>query len=109
MPGRGPSGSSGSAIRTSDELVRAPRQLAIALRDRVRDVRPPAQRHAVPVDRDVGMVILELGQLADAVHERERLPEAGEAELALERAVDLGPAGGCLHGRSMETVSPRSA
>src|SRR5215207_6930054 len=98
MPGRGPSGSSGSAIRTSDQLVRAPRQLAIALRDRVRDVRPPAQRHAVPVDRDVGMVTLVLGELADAVHERERVPEAPEAELALEGAADLGPAGWRLHG-----------
>ena len=57
------------------------------------------------MDRDVGVVVLRLGQLADAVHERERLGEARETELTLERAVDLGPARRWLHGRSMESVS----
>lgn len=53
---------------------------------------PPAECHAVVVDGDVRMVVLCLGQLADAIHERERLPETFERERALERALDLVPA-----------------
>ena len=37
------------------------------------------------------MVVLRLGELADAVHERERLDEVVELERALERVVDLAP------------------
>ena len=42
------------------------------------------------------MVVLRLGQLADAIHECERLDERGKLERALERTVDLAPAFG-LH------------
>jgi hypothetical protein len=51
-------------------------------------------------------VILGLGQLTDLVHERERLGEVRKAKLALEGAVDFGPAGRRFHGPSMETASP---
>jgi Membrane domain of glycerophosphoryl diester phosphodiesterase len=68
-------------------------QLSIPVGDRARDMRPPAQAHLVPVDLDVRVVVRVLGELADAVHERERLGEVGEAELALESAVHLGPSG----------------
>ncbi len=54
----------------------------------------------VVVDRDVGMVVLGLGQLTDAVHERERVDERIELERALERLVDLCPAFGG-HGSSI--------
>jgi archaetidylinositol phosphate synthase len=43
-------------------------------------------------DRDIGMVVLGLCELADPVHEVERLPEALEDERALERALVLAPA-----------------
>ena len=51
-------------------------ELAVAVGDAARGVRPPAERHAVVVDRDVGVVVLGLGQLTHAVHERERIDEA---------------------------------
>lgn len=43
------------------------------------------------MNRDVRVVILALGELGDAVYERDRLDEVAEAEDALERAVDLAP------------------
>jgi archaetidylinositol phosphate synthase len=55
-------------------------------------MRPPAKRHAVVVDRDVGVVVLGLGELAHAVDERQSRDEGAELERALERVVDLGPA-----------------
>ena len=81
----------------ADQLGGSPRQLDVAVGDRVLHMRPPAERHAVPVDRDVGVVVSGLGERADPVHERERLREVAEEELALQRAVDLGPALGCFH------------
>ena len=62
----------------------------ITLCDGVRDVRPPAKRHLVPVDLDVRMVTLTLGELADPVHEGERLREVLEAKLTLEPTVNQG-------------------
>ena len=44
------------------------------------------------MDRDVGMVILGLGELADPVHEVERLTEVLELERALEGTLVLAPA-----------------
>ena len=46
------------------------------------------------MDRDVGMVAFALCELADPVHERERLGKVPEPKLAFERALDLGPAFG---------------
>ena len=62
----------------------------VALGDRVCDVRPPAQRDLVPMDLDVGMVTFALGELADPVHEGERLGEVFEAKLTLEGTVNQG-------------------
>ena len=66
------------------QLVRLFGQLVVALGDGVLDVRPPAQGHAIPVDLDVGMVILALGEFADPVHERERLGEVAKLVLSLQ-------------------------
>ena len=57
----------------------------------------PAQNHAAPRELDVRMVVLGLGQLADAVDERQRLGEVLEPELTLEGAVDLVPSVGRAH------------
>jgi hypothetical protein len=48
------------------------------------------------------VVILGLGQSADAVHERERLGEVRERELALQGAVDLAPAFGRRHAKEYD-------
>ena len=48
------------------------------------------------------MVVLGLRQLADAVHERERLGEVRESELALQRPVDLAPAFGRAHAEQYD-------
>ena len=50
---------------------------------------------------DVGVMVLRLGQLAHAVHERERLAEVLERERSLERAVDLAPLIRIGHGSSI--------
>jgi archaetidylinositol phosphate synthase len=44
------------------------------------------------------MMVLGFGELADAVHERERIDEALELERPLERLADLGPAFGIHRG-----------
>jgi len=75
--------------RRLSQVVRTGGELVVALGDRVPGVRPPPERHQVPVDLDVGVVPLALGKLADSVHERERLCEVAEPELALERTVNL--------------------
>ena len=54
------------------------RRARIAVGDGIRDMRPPAKRHLVPVDLDVRMVVLPLGELADTVHEGEGLGEVAE-------------------------------
>ena len=72
-------------------------QLVVALGDRVLDVRPPAQGHAVPVDLDVRMVVLALGELADPVHERERLGEVAKLVLSLQSTFNQRVTSGRLH------------
>ena len=52
--------------------------------DRVGDVRPPAQLHAVPVDLHIGMVIGFLSGGPDAVHEGQAGREVREAQFPLE-------------------------
>ncbi len=64
--------------------------------------------------RDVGVVILRLGKLADAVHEPERSAKVRERERSLESAVDLAPAlrshGGSIYDRRQSmTVSTENA
>src|SRR5262249_52254495 len=86
-----------SSETQSSEAFRALRQLAVAVRDPAGGVGPPAQRHPVVRDRDVGMVVRLLRHLGHPVHEVHRGPEVGEAELALEGAVHLAPAFGHGH------------
>lgn len=52
----------------------------------------PAEHDPFVVDRDIRVVVLALGELCDTVHERHRSREIVEAELVLERTVDLAPA-----------------
>ena len=66
------------------------------------------------MDRDVGVVILGLGELAHAVHERQRGDEAREPEGPFERAVDLSPivcrhAGSIYDRRTMTTPAENAA
>src|ERR1700752_4100369 len=52
------------------------------------------------------MMVLRLGQLADAVHERERVGEVVEPELALQGAVGLAPAPGRAHAGQYDWRDP---
>lgn len=65
------------------------------------------------MNRDVGVVVLGLGERSHAVHEREGIDERGELERALECAVDLCPAfgnhDGSIYDRFVMTVSSESA
>ena len=70
---------------------RAGRHVTVAVRDRLRGVRAPAEHDPAPAELHVRVVVLGLGEFADAVHERERLGEVREPELSLERPVDLAP------------------
>jgi len=84
-----------SSSRECVELGRKPggllSEVAVSIRDAASRVCPPAKRHAVVVDRDVGVMILRLGELAHSVHEREGLDEVAERKRPLERAVHLAP------------------
>lgn len=75
-------------------------EVAVAVCDPIGSVRPPAEGHAVVVNRDVRVVVLRLGEVADAVHERECRNEVLELERTLESAVDLAPSLGG-HGDSI--------
>ena len=85
MPGGRRQGSTGL------ELVGQRRERAVAIRDAARRMRPPGDGHLVVADRDVGVVILDLGVVAETADERERVAERGELEGALELAVVLCP------------------
>lgn len=54
--------------------------------------------------RDVGVMVLALGEFGDAVQERHRLGEVAEPEDTLERAVDLAPTVGHGHQRQYADV-----
>ena len=66
----------GLALRL--ELGRLRGQVAVAVGDPARGVRPPAKGHVPVADRDIGMVVIGLRELADAVHER-RVPRRSSA------------------------------
>lgn len=83
---------------SSDELVGASGQLAVALGDPAGRVRRPADADARVADPDVGMVVLGLREVGEAVDERDRVAEPVEDELALEGAVALGPVLAHAHG-----------
>jgi hypothetical protein len=76
---------------SSDEVVRLPGHLPVAVGDPARGVGRPADGDALEADRDVRVVVGGLGGLREPVHERDRCREAVEHELPLERAVDLRP------------------
>ena len=76
-------------------------ELTVALRYPAGGVRPPAQRHAVVVDRDVRMMVRRLRELGDAVDEDHRGHEVGEPKCPFERAVHLPPCVGTAHAASM--------
>jgi hypothetical protein len=83
---------------SSDQLVGASGELAVAIGDTARGVGRPAHRDTVEADGDVGVVVLRFRELGEPVDERDRLGEAGELELALEGAVALRPVTGRAHG-----------
>ncbi len=76
----------------SGERVGARRELAVTVRDRGGRMRRPADADSLVADRDLRMVIGGLGGLGEPVDEVDPLEVAVEAELTLERTVDLAPA-----------------
>jgi archaetidylinositol phosphate synthase len=84
----------------SDEEVRLPRELSIAVGDASGGVGPPADGDAAVADVDVGMVVLGLREVAEAADEGDRLGEGRKLQLADERAVDLAPV--LRHGHATE-------
>lgn len=83
---------------SSDQLVGAGGQLAVAVGDPARRMRRPADGDAPVADRDVGVVVRSLRQVGEAVDERDRLAEPVEDEFALESAVAFRPGPGLVHG-----------
>src|SRR5688572_1404628 len=76
-------------------------QLAVPLRDPVLVVAPDLEPHLVPVDREVGMVLLALRREGDLVEEPHRPDEVLEPVPATQSALGLLPALGMLgHGRA---------
>ena len=82
---------------SSDQLVGASGQLAIAIRDAARRVRRPADGDALVADGDVGMVVLGLREVGEPVDEPDRLAEAVEDEFAFEGSVTFGPSTARAH------------
>ncbi len=76
----------------SEQIVGARRELAVAVADAAGRVRRPADGDAPVADRDVGMMVLRLGQVGEPADERDRRGEPVEDELSLEGAVALDPA-----------------
>jgi phosphatidylglycerophosphate synthase len=75
----------------SGEFVRPGGQVPVPLGDAAFRVGRPADRDPSVADRDVGMVVLGLGQLGEAIDERDRSREVLERQLALECALPLAP------------------
>ena len=82
---------------SSDQLVGARGEISIPVGDAARGVRRPAHRDAPVRDGDVGVVALGLRELREPVHEGDRLGEARELELPLERAAALAPLSARAH------------
>jgi CDP-alcohol phosphatidyltransferase-like enzyme len=82
---------------SSDELVSPGGQLAVAVGDPALGVGRPAHGDPPVADRDVGMVVLGLGQPSEAVDEGDRSREVVERQLALECALPLAPSMGNAH------------
>jgi len=82
---------------SSDELVRARGQLAVAVGDPAGGVGRPADGDSPVGDLHVGVVVLGLGELREAVDEGDRRRKVVEGELPLERALALAPTLGNVH------------
>lgn len=82
---------------SSDDLVGPGGQRPVALGDPAFRVGRPANGDLPVADRDVGVMVLALGQLGEAVDERDRRGEVVERQLALECAVPLVPSVGNAH------------
>src|SRR5581483_2673653 len=95
--GRRDEATGAARVTESGELAGARGHLPVAVGDPAFGVGHPADGHALVADRDVGVVVLGLGQLGEPVDELDRRRERLERELPLERAVDLGPAFGDAH------------
>jgi phosphatidylglycerophosphate synthase len=76
---------------SSEKLVGAGGELAVAVRDAAGGVRRPADRDAAVADRNVGMVVLGLREVGEPVDESDRIAESVELERPLEAAVTLHP------------------
>ncbi len=84
---------------SSEQLVRAGGELAVAVRDAAGGVRRPADRDAAVADRDVGMVVLGLREVGEPVDESDRVSESVELERPLEGSVALHPGSVLAHTR----------
>ncbi len=89
---------------SSDQLVRAGRELAVAVGDAAGGVRRPADRDPAVADRDVGVVVLGLREVGEPVDEADRIAEPFEVHRPLERPVPLDPGLVVAHGESLSLL-----
>ena len=94
---------SGESDRLLD-VVRASGHLPVAIRDRGGGVGGPANGDALVADDDVWVVVDGVGDLGDAIHEGDPVQIGFEAELPLERAVDLAPSFELVHEAEYATT-----
>ena len=90
----------------SGEPVGSFGHLAVAVGDRGGRVGRPANANALVADGDGRVVVGGLGGLGEAVYERDPVQVAVEAELPLERTVDLAPPLENAHGDQYATAPP---
>lgn len=89
---------------SSEQLVGAGGELAVAVGDPARGVRGPADRHPAVADRDVGMMVLGLREIGEPVDEADGVAELREVDRSLERPVALGPAVVVRHDESLSLL-----
>lgn len=82
---------------SSEQLVGAGGELAVAVGDAARGVRRPADRDVAVADRDVGMVVLGLREVGKPSDESDRVAEPVELERPLEGTVPLHPGSVLAH------------
>ena len=84
---------------SSEQLVGAGGELAVAVRDAAGGMRRPADRDAAIADRDVGVVVLGLREVGEPADEVDRLAEPVELHRPLEGVVALDPSSVLAHDR----------
>ena len=82
---------------SSEQLVGAGGELAVAVRDAAGGMRRPADRDAAIADRDVGVVVLGLREVGEPIDESDRVAEPLELERPLEGGVALDPVSVLAH------------